>query len=203
MSTPTDRQLLAGVQRRLAEFSDIGEDRHLDGVFESPVHAKFGDGLGENHVGTGFDAGDRAFDGLLHAFHGRGIGARHDDELGVGTRIDRRFDAVHHFLLARRFPCRGDGRNAWPEPDPRYAARPAPNLMNDFTVRAMLNAPPQPVSASTSSGSGQASVMRRMSISTSSMVLMPRSGTPRELAATPPPDRYRALNPQAAAILAA
>ena len=34
-----------------------------------------------------------------------------------------------------------------------------------------------------------ASVIRRMSMSTSSMVLMPRSGRPSELAATPPPDR--------------
>jgi hypothetical protein len=72
----------------------------------------------------------------------------------------------------------------------------------DFTVRAILNAPPQPVSASTNSGKAQASVILRMSISTSSMVLMPKSGIPRELAATPPPDKYRALNPQAAAILA-
>ena len=65
----------------------------------------------------------------------------------------------------------------------------APALVNDFTVRAMLNAPPQPVSASTSKGSVLASVMRRMSMSTSSMVLMPRSGRPSEFAATPPPDR--------------
>ena len=59
----------------------------------------------------------------------------------------------------------------------------------DFTVRAILNAPPQPVSASTNSGNAQASVMRRMSMSTSSKVLIPRSGTPREFAATPPPER--------------
>jgi hypothetical protein len=61
--------------------------------------------------------------------------------------------------------------------------------MNARTVRAMLNAPPHPVSASTSKGSVLASVIRRMSISTSSIVLMPRSGRPREFAATPPPDR--------------
>ncbi len=96
----------------------------------------------------------------------------------IGARIDGRLDPVHHFLLARRFPCRAGGRNAWTAPDLRCAARPAPNLMNDFTVRAMLNAPPHPVSASTSSGSGQASVMRRMSISTSSMVLMPEIRNP-------------------------
>ena len=55
-------------------------------------------------------------------------------------------------------------------------------------VREMLNAPPQPVSISTSSGRSVTSVMRRTSISTSSMVVMPRSGMPQELAATPPPD---------------
>jgi hypothetical protein len=31
------------------------------------------------------------------------------------------------------------------------------------------------------------------------MVLIPRSGTPKEFAATPPPDKYNALNPLAAA----
>jgi hypothetical protein len=66
----------------------------------------------------------------------------------------------------------------------------APNLISDFTVRAMLNAlAPKPVSASTSKGSGQASVMRRASVSTSSSPLMPRSGKPSEPAATPPPER--------------
>src|SRR5208283_3414868 len=79
----------------------------------------------------------------------------------------------------------------------------APNLMKDLTVRAMLNAPPQPVSASTRSGRAHASLMRRISTSTSSRVLMPRSGTPSELAATPPPDRYSALNPEASASRAA
>ena len=53
----------------------------------------------------------------------------------------------------------------------------APNLVSDFTVRAMLKAPPQPVSTSTSSGRPHTSVMRRMSVSTSSSVLMPRSGS--------------------------
>ena len=43
----------------------------------------------------------------------------------------------------------------------------------------MLNADaPNPVSTSTSSGSGEASVIRRTSVSTSSRLLMPRSGRP-------------------------
>lgn len=67
----------------------------------------------------------------------------------------------------------------------------------------MLNAPPQPVSISTMSGSDDASVMRRASVNTSSIVLMPRSGMPSELTTTLPPDKYSALKPIASAIFAA
>jgi hypothetical protein len=68
--------------------------------------------------------------------------------------------------------------------------RAAPNLISDFTVRATLKAlEPKPVSTSTSSGRSQTSVMRRMSVRTSSRLEMPRSGNPREPAATPPPER--------------
>ena len=42
---------------------------------------------------------------------------------------------------------------------------------------------------STNSGSPVASVIRLTSVNTSSMVLIPRSGTPSEFAATPPPDK--------------
>ena len=66
----------------------------------------------------------------------------------------------------------------------------APAWIIDLTVRAMLNAEaPKPVSTSTRSGSAHASVIRRTSVSTSSRLLMPRSGRPSEPAATPPPDR--------------
>ncbi|MCY1447035.1 hypothetical protein D9M71_636370 [compost metagenome] len=66
----------------------------------------------------------------------------------------------------------------------------APNLLIERTVRATLKAEaPKPVSTSTSSGRSHTSVMRRTSVSTSSRPVMPRSGRPREPAATPPPDR--------------
>jgi hypothetical protein len=66
----------------------------------------------------------------------------------------------------------------------------APNLISDFVVRATLKAlAPKPVSTSTSSGRSQTSVMRRMSVRTSSRFEMPRSGMPSEPAATPPPER--------------
>ena len=73
------------------------------------------------------------------------------------------------------------------------AATPARSKLR--IVRAILNAPPQPTSMSTSKGVSTLSVIRRASISTSSIVVMPKSGIPHEQAATPPPDRYTALNP--------
>ncbi|MCY1539941.1 hypothetical protein D9M68_755530 [compost metagenome] len=48
---------------------------------------------------------------------------------------------------------------------------------------------PKPVSTSTNKGRSQTSVMRRTSVSTSSSPVMPKSGSPSEPAATPPPDR--------------
>ena len=66
----------------------------------------------------------------------------------------------------------------------------APAFSSDRTVRAMLKAEaPKPVSTSTRSGRSHASVILRTSTSTSSRLLMPRSGMPSEPAATPPPDR--------------
>src|SRR3984957_20132869 len=67
----------------------------------------------------------------------------------------------------------------------------------------MLNAPPKPVSASTSSGSVHAAVIRRTSSVTSFKVVTPRSGRPKALLATPAPDRYRARKPARAASIAA
>ncbi|CSC07679.1 Uncharacterised protein [Vibrio cholerae] len=56
-------------------------------------------------------------------------------------------------------------------------------------VRAMLNAPPKPVSISTSKGKSQALVMRSTSTNTSLSVVMPKSGKPYEALAMPPPER--------------
>jgi len=53
----------------------------------------------------------------------------------------------------------------------------------------MLNAPPNPVSTSTSNGREQTSVIRLTSVSTSSSEEIPKSGIPKEPAATPPPDK--------------
>ena len=75
----------------------------------------------------------------------------------------------------------------------------APDLMRSCVVRAMLNAAPQPVSASTSSGRSVAAVMRRTSSQTSFSEVIPRSGSPNEAFATPAPDRYRARKPACSA----
>src|SRR6202034_3127360 len=41
-----------------------------------------------------------------HPSHGERIGARHDDKLLIGARVDRRFDAIHHFPLGDDFLAR-------------------------------------------------------------------------------------------------
>ena len=53
-----------------------------------------------------------------------------------------------------------------------------PTFSNSLMVRAMLNAPPQPVSISTNKGTCVAEVMRPASISTSFIEVMPKSGKP-------------------------
>ena len=54
----------------------------------------------------------------------------------------------------------------------------APAAIICLTLRAMLNAPPQPVSISTSNGVSTRSVMRRTSSKTLSRLVMPKSGNP-------------------------
>ena len=71
----------------------------------------------------------------------------------------------------------------------------APALIVDLIVRDIFNAPPNPVSMSTSKGVSVTSVILLMSINTSSKVDIPKSGIPKEPAATPPPERYKALYP--------
>ena len=63
------------------------------------------------------------------------------------------------------------------------------NLIKDLTVLDILNAPPQPVSTSTKSGREDALVILSTSINTSCKVVIPKSGTPKLDAATPPPDK--------------
>ena len=65
----------------------------------------------------------------------------------------------------------------------------APDLIRSEIVREMLKAAPQPVSASTSSGTSVAEVIRRTSSQTSLRLVIPRSGKPNEALATPAPDR--------------
>jgi hypothetical protein len=57
------------------------------------------DRFGKDHVGAGFDAGNRALDCRLQSFDGDRIGTRHDHESGIAARIHGGLDAVDHFFL--------------------------------------------------------------------------------------------------------
>ena len=99
-------QFIQGEQRRGTEFSDVGQNRHVDGFGEGGVHVQVRDRFREDHVGARFNAGHGAFQCRFHAIDGQRIGARHDDEVRVGARIDGRLDAVDHFFLAHDFLAR-------------------------------------------------------------------------------------------------
>ena len=103
---PDRSQLLAAVQGCVAEFRDVGENRHLDGIFESPVHGKFSHGFRKYHVGTRRDAGQGPLDGLIDAFHRQRVGARHDHEIGIRAGVDGGFDSIDHLLLRDHFLAR-------------------------------------------------------------------------------------------------
>ena len=53
----------------------------------------------EDQVGARFHTGDRAFDGRVQPLDRQRVGARHDDEVLVGARVDGGADAVDHLLL--------------------------------------------------------------------------------------------------------
>lgn len=115
-------------------------------------------------------------------------------------------DVVDFLVMDREFPRAVRYCGRWPQ---RLAwtwssrCRPAaPARVRSRVVRAIENAAPQPVSASTSSGSVVAADILRTSSQTSFRVVMPRSGSPKEAFATPAPDRYIARNPLRAASIA-
>ncbi len=94
-----------------------------------------------------------ALDRGVQALDRERIGARHDDEAGIGARIDRGLDAIDHLLACETTSLPG----RWPQRlAPTWSSMctaPAPALISDLTVRAMLKAlAPKPVSTSTSSG---------------------------------------------------
>ncbi|MNS61160.1 hypothetical protein D3C72_941790 [compost metagenome] len=83
-------------QLRLAEFGHVGEDGDASRLLEAVVLVKFGDRLGEDHVGSGGGVGRCALQGRAQPFHRQGVGAGHDDEALVLAGIHRRLDAIHH-----------------------------------------------------------------------------------------------------------
>jgi len=92
-------QFVAAEQRGGAELGDVGQHRHLHRIDEAAVGIQIVGGLGEDAVGTGLDTGDGTFDGLVHAVHLDGVGARDQEEVRIGLGIGGRLHAVDHFTL--------------------------------------------------------------------------------------------------------
>ena len=85
-----------GVERRLAEFGEIGQHRHLHGLHHLGVHVERRHGLGEDGVRTRFLEPRHALEQGVQPFHRQRIRACHHHEGGVCLRIHRRLDAVAH-----------------------------------------------------------------------------------------------------------
>ena len=61
-------------------------------------------------------------------------------KLAIGARVDGGLDAVDHLRRGDELLARPVAAALGAAPGPRCACAPAPNLISDFTVRAMLNA---------------------------------------------------------------
>ncbi len=91
-------ELVEAEERGSAELGDVGEDGNVGALGEGAVLGKLGDGFGEDHVGARFYTGCSAIKGGVEAFGGKGVGAGHDDEVGVGAGVDGGLDAVGHLF---------------------------------------------------------------------------------------------------------
>src|SRR5690606_3152912 len=89
-----------------AVFSDVGQQRHRNGLAEPLEGVQVVGGFGEDGVGAGFHAGMRTFDGGVHPFHRDRIGAGDDVELVIGAGVDGGLHAVGHFLGTDDFLAR-------------------------------------------------------------------------------------------------
>ncbi len=96
-------QLIHGEQRGGTEFGDIGQDGHFYRIGKGAIHFQAGNGFGENHVRPGFHASHGTLHSGVQPFHRQRIGAGHDDEIFIGTRIHSSLDAIDHFLLGDDF----------------------------------------------------------------------------------------------------
>ena len=181
-------ELVHAEQRRLAELGQVGQHRHVDAAAKSAVVLQRIHRFGEDHVRPRLHVAPHPFQRGVQSLAGEGVGAGHDDELVVGASVRRRLDAVRHLVggddLLVGPVAAALGLHLVLHVDRGRSARIISRM-----VREMLKAVPQPVSMSTSSGSGLAAVIRRTSSSTSFRVVMPRSGWAKEALATPAPDR--------------
>src|SRR5690606_12161424 len=88
------------------EFGDVGQHGHLYRLDEAVIGGQVVGGLGEDRVGAGLDAGQRALDRGVHSVRRNGVGASDQVEVGVGARVGGRLDTVGHFLGADDFLAR-------------------------------------------------------------------------------------------------
>ncbi len=145
-------------------------------------------GFGKNHVRARSHIGLRSLNRRIQAFTCQRVGPRHDHKAFIRPCIYSRLDAIDHLFCRHQF-------FAWP----MAAAFGAYLVFHVHCGRTCLDhrtnrarnverAAPAGIDID-QQRQAVASVIRRTSISTSSMVLMPRSGIPSEFAATPPPER--------------
>ena len=92
-------QIFCGVERRLAVFNHVGEQRSFYKcrcVFYLRLILQ---GLYENHIGAGFPVGNGPVNGVFIAVDGNGIGPGNDHGIGVLSGMDGGANFGDHFFF--------------------------------------------------------------------------------------------------------
>jgi len=89
-------KLVEGEVRRLAKLREVGEDGNSHSGGERFVVFERAERFSEDHVRARGDVGLGAFDRRGKANNGRGVGARHDDEVRIGFTGDGGADPRNH-----------------------------------------------------------------------------------------------------------
>ncbi len=92
-------QLVDREQLALAELRHVGEDRHVDRGAHRGELLERAHRLGEDRVGPGIHQRLGPVDRGIEPVDGRDVGARHDEEVRVATRVDGGADALERGVL--------------------------------------------------------------------------------------------------------